>query len=349
MRNNAPMSVALLYDQRMLDHVGAMIHPERPGRLRRILEALQDFPADAVSWQSPGEPDIELLARTHDPRHVEKLLSLRGATTQLDADTPVSPSTIDAAMLATACAAGAVDAVMTGKHPYAFSLGRPPGHHATPNRAMGFCFFNNVAVAAVHARHKYNLDRVMIIDWDVHHGNGTQDIFESSGDVLFLSSHQWPWYPGTGAVDEIGTGPGRGLIANVPFPAGFDDAAVFTAYQCIVAPIITQYAPQLLLISAGFDMHKEDPLGSLELTENGFGALARLMIETTKSIDAKLVFVLEGGYSLRSLGASVRACVDELADLNTTPAITTALDPAAARIIDTLARKHQRIWSNITV
>lgn len=349
LRNNAGMTVAIFYDKRMLDHVAGPIHPERPGRLKRILEALQDLPEGAVTWNQPGEPDVELLAHTHHPRHVEKLLSLRGATTQLDPDTPVSPSTINAALLSTACAVGAVDAVMTGKHPYAFSLGRPPGHHATPNRAMGFCFFNNAGVAAVHAQRKYNLERVMIIDWDVHHGNGTQDIFEASDQVLFLSTHQSPWYPGTGMIDEIGTGAGRGFTVNLPFPAGFDDAAVFSAYKRIVAPVITQFAPQLLVMSAGFDMHKEDPLGALNVTEHGFAALTRLMMTTSANINAKLVFALEGGYSLRSLGASVRAVIDELAGLAVTENITGEIDPAHARLIDTQARKHQRIWSQVAV
>ena len=343
------MSVALMYDRRMLAHAVGPAHPERPARLERILEALHDLPEGAAEWRTPGEPDIDLIARTHAPRYVERLLALRGATAQLDPDTPVGPATIDSALLATACATAAVDAVMTGEHSYAFSLARPPGHHATQNRAMGFCYFNNAAVAAMHAQRKYNLGRIMIVDWDVHHGNGTQDIFEQSDTVLYLSSHQWPWYPGTGAVDEIGAGQGRGYTVNLPIPAGFGDAAVGSMYHRVVAPIARQSSPQLLIVSAGFDMHRDDPLGGIDMTERGFGGLTRLMMDAARQTDAKLVLLLEGGYSLRGLGASVRACIDELISVAITGSLPGEPPAHEALVIDALARKHQRIWSNIIV
>ena len=308
----------------MLLHNPGPTHPERPGRLRTILHDLRSAPIEATSWRSPTPAPRQALDRVHDPDYVSHILSLRGQSADLDPDTPVAPDSVDAALLAAGASINAVDALFEGRRgsavrttPPGFSaavaLVRPPGHHAEHDRAMGFCLFNNIAVAAAHARAKHNLDRVLIVDWDVHHGNGTQHLFESDPSILFISTHQFPFYPGTGAPDEIGTGDARGRTVNLPLPAGCDDADYAALFDLVIAPIADAFAPQLVLVSAGFDAHRGDPLGEMLLTAQGFAYFTSVLQRIAdRHAGARIALFLEGGYHLEHLAASVRACIETL-------------------------------------
>jgi acetoin utilization deacetylase AcuC-like enzyme len=195
-----------------------------------------------------------------------------------------------------------LDEVMAGRVLNGFAFVRPPGHHAERRRAMGFCLFNNVAIGAAYLRRRYKLDRVLIMDWDVHHGNGTQHLFENDPQVLYISTHQFPFYPGTGAVNEVGSAEGEGFTVNLPFPAGFGDAEYVDAFHQVIEPIAEQYRPQFVLISAGFDPHVRDPLAGMTVTEAGFAAMARSLIGVaSKTAAGRCVAVLEGGYDLRAI------------------------------------------------
>jgi acetoin utilization deacetylase AcuC-like enzyme len=228
-------------------------------------------------------------------------------------DTIISPRSLDASTRATGGALNAVDAVMGGQANNAFCIPRPPGHHATPVRGMGFCLFNTVAIAARYAQQKYGVERVLIADWDVHHGNGTQDIFYSDGTVFFFSTHQYPWYPGTGAASESGEGPGQGTTLNCPFPAGSGRKEILGAFHEKLLPAAESFKPGLVLLSAGFDSRIGDPLGNFTLTDTDFADLTMLLREIAdKHAEGRLVSVLEGGYSLGGLAAGVRAHVAAL-------------------------------------
>jgi acetoin utilization deacetylase AcuC-like enzyme len=265
-----------------------------------------------LSRAEPATPHA--LERVHTPAHVERVRSLEGQYGSLDPDTHLSPESVAAAMLAAGAAIEAVDAVCTGRAANAFALVRPPGHHAVANRAMGFCLFNNVAIAAAHARAARDMQRVLVVDWDVHHGNGTEATFYGSKDVLFFSTHQFPFYPGTGDLRACGAGAGEGYTVNVPFAGGANDADYALVFRDLLAPIAEQYQPDLVLVSAGFDAHRSDPLGGMRLTEEGFANLcAEVKAIADKFAGGRLVMVLEGGYDLAGLARSVQACVEVMA------------------------------------
>ncbi|HEU0116960.1 MAG TPA: histone deacetylase [Thermomicrobiales bacterium] len=299
---------ALLRSPRALEHdTGG--HPENPGRIRAIDAEL------ARSGLLAGRPELSFgpaplaaVERVHDPAYVAALreFATRGGG-YLDADTIVRPESFDVALLAAGAGIAAVDAVIDGAARRAFVLMRPPGHHATPRRGMGFCLLNSVAIAAEQARAR-GADRVFILDWDVHHGNGTQDAFWERGDVVFCSLHQWPLYPGTGAADERGAGAGRGATINLPLPPGSGDAAYLAAFAATVLPAIAAARPDLLLISAGFDAHAADPLANMRVTAEGFAALARQAAAAADEVcGGRVVALLEGGYDPEALAASVAA------------------------------------------
>ncbi len=228
-------------------------------------------------------------------------------------DTIISARSLDAASRATGAALNAVDAVFDKKVQNAFCIVRPPGHHATPTKGMGFCIFNSVAIAARYAQRKYGIERVLIADWDVHHGNGTQDIFYTDGSVFFFSTHQHPWYPGTGAPEETGEGRGAGMTMNCPFPAGSGRREILGAFEQMLAPAAKKVKPELVLISAGFDSRIDDPLGNFLLTDADFADLTRVMLQIAdQSAGGRVVSVLEGGYSLTGLAAAVHSHVQTL-------------------------------------
>jgi acetoin utilization deacetylase AcuC-like enzyme len=294
----------IVLDDRMLAHDPGRGHPERPDRLRVLLDRWRDAPGFTRIGARPAT-DAEL-TRVHDPGHVARVASSAGhAHVVFDADTAASAHSYDAARLAAGGLVDLCEAVRAGEAANGFAFVRPPGHHAEHARAMGFCFFNNVAVAAAALR-TAGLGRVCIVDWDLHHGNGTQHLFEEDPSILYVSTHQYGIYPGTGAIAEVGTGAGAGRTLNLPFPAGFGDGEFARAFDEIVLPIARQFAPDFVLVSAGFDCDGRDPLGGLDVTPAGFAMMAtacrRLADETAKG---RLVAVLEGGYDLDAINEGV--------------------------------------------
>jgi acetoin utilization deacetylase AcuC-like enzyme len=253
----------------------------------------------------PAEDRWLLLVHTRNYlNHLKR--SAADAPMFLDADTGISKDSYRAARLATGGVLAAVDRVMDGTIDNAFAAVRPPGHHALPDRAMGFCLLNHVAVAARYVQKKYGLERVMIVDWDVHHGNGTQDIFYTDPSVFYFSTHQWPYYPGTGAASEAGSGEALGTTLNVPLAAGSDDTAIVDAFTRNLLPAAEVFRPEFVFVSAGFDAHRNDPLAGLEVTEAGYRELTQIVIDIAERYaNGRLVSVLEGGYHLNALPRSV--------------------------------------------
>lgn len=306
------MTTLLLKHPSSLQHETPTGHPERADRIRAIEAALavEDF-AGLVREQSPECTDGDIL-RCHPQSHIDMLTAgspLLGMAA-IDSDTIMSPGTLAAARHGVGGAVAAVGAVMAGRVRNAFVATRPPGHHAEQTRAMGFCFFNQAAIAARHAQAVHGIERVAIIDWDVHHGNGTQDIFWDDPTVLYVSTHESPLYPGTGAPSERGE---HGTIVNVPLRAGDGGEAFHDAFEAVVLPRVNGFKPDLIIISAGFDAHYRDPLANLNLTEADFALATReLMDIADKQCGGRIVSVLEGGYDLRGLGGSVAAHVTAL-------------------------------------
>jgi acetoin utilization deacetylase AcuC-like enzyme len=292
-------------------------HPEHAGRVPAIVDDLATAGrlAELIAL-TPAPAPHAALARVHDPAYLEQLAETAGRSTRhLDADTYVTAVSWDAARLAAGASISAVDSVLDGVADVALSLARPPGHHALPDRAMGFCLLNNVAISARHAQAR-GLERVLIVDFDVHHGNGTQAVFWVDDSVLYVSTHQSGIYPGTGAEHEIGDGAGRGYTLNVPLPALAGDTALGHVWDALIAPHIERFQPQLVLASAGFDAHFRDPLAFLQVTGPGYHALAeRLAALADHWADGRLVFVLEGGYDLAALANGVLNVVNALSGL----------------------------------
>jgi acetoin utilization deacetylase AcuC-like enzyme len=294
--------------------------------------------------QSPPV-DRELLTSVHPSAHVDlvQALAARGGG-QIDMDTVASAGSYEAAVHAAGGAARMVELLLAGDASYGFSVHRPPGHHAETARAMGFCLFNNVAVAARCALTAGGLDRVMVVDWDVHHGNGTNDIFHASREVLFVSVHQSPLYPGTGPASDVGSGEGEGYTVNLPVPPGSGDATFASLVRDVVLPLARLYEPQLLLISAGYDAHLEDPLAECRVTDGGYGAMTLLLRDAAAELEIPLGVVLEGGYALGALARSVTITMAVLAGQTSGLALDTAdvgaadVDPLAHHAVERLSR-----------
>ena len=288
----------LVTDPAYLQHLAGPMHPESPGRLRAIHQVLEAAPIAGVERAQPRHATREELLRVHAPGHVDRVLSLAGKEAQLDPDTAMSPGSTEAALLAAGAASQLVLDVLRGEVENGFALVRPPGHHAVAGHAMGFCLFNNVTVAAEAAR-AAGAQRVLVLDWDVHHGNGTQHCFEEDPSVLYISLHQYPYYPGTGSASEIGSGRGRGATLNCPMPAGATDTAYEIAFSDQVLPRLAHFKPDAVLISAGFDAHRDDPLADIQLSTNCYGWMtARVLEIADQYAGGRIVSLLEGGYNL---------------------------------------------------
>ncbi len=306
------MNLGYLYSPIFLEHAEAG-HPESPQRLEAVLQVLEELGLlkRMIALKPQPATDAQLLA-VHSQKHLDKIRAAHEhGGMMLDADTFLGGRSREAAYLAAGAAIGAVDAVMNRQVDATFALVRPPGHHATRDLAMGFCIFNNIAVAAQHALDRYGLERVLIVDFDVHHGNGTQDIFYESPRVMYFSTHRYPFYPGSGHWRDVGIGEGAGTTINVPLPHSIGDKMYARIFDDLLYPAAERYQPQLVLVSAGYDAHWSDPLGALMLlSAGGFGYMSRVLNSLARDFcNGRIAFILEGGYSLEALGHSVAASV----------------------------------------
>jgi acetoin utilization deacetylase AcuC-like enzyme len=332
------MSLILISSDRFAEHQMPPGHPERSERAEVMEVVASRWRARGGEVTAPHVATTEQLARVHTTEYIGSIAETAGRAVALDPDTYTSHESHGVALLAAGAGIDAVELVMNEERSKdrslqsgrgrpsgrpdvnaAFAMVRPPGHHAERSRAMGFCLFNNIAVAAAHARAR-GAARVAIVDYDVHHGNGTQHMFEADPNVLYVSLHQFPFYPGTGAVDEIGTGPGKGFTVNLPLEVGSVDDDYRAAFSEVVLPVLRQYDPDLLLVSAGFDAHERDPLAGMRLTSAAFGAMTMELRKVAEECcEGRMVLMTEGGYDLRALTESLEAAVDSLAMVPESP------------------------------
>ncbi len=343
----AMVKAGYLIDERFRLHITGKSHQESPDRLSYIQRAIDEFGA-TERWQRidarPARLDQLLLV--HRQAHIDRVRrATELAPSFLDMDTPVSSGSFDAALLAAGGVLSCVDAICQSTIDRAFAFIRPPGHHAEPERAMGFCLFNNVALGAAYLRAEHKLERIAIVDFDVHHGNGTQACFYSDPTVLFASTHQYPYYPGTGDFCQIGIREGWGYTLNFPLPAGTGDGVFVPIYSNIIARILDQFQPQFILVSAGFDAYHGDPLGGLAITARGFAAVAAsLLLSAKRCCDGRICFVLEGGYSPTGLQECIKAVMEQMAGEN--PEEIVAVGEPLFDVISRHARdEFGEIWS----
>lgn len=304
------MSLTLVSSRRFVDHVTPVGHPERPERAEVLQAVAASFREQGGDVIEPRPATDEDLLRVHTREHVDAIVATRGKAVMIDEDTFTSPDSDEIARLAAGAVLTGVDRVLDGpKGSRALVLVRPPGHHAEADRAMGFCLYSNIAVGAAYARSR-GCARVAIVDYDVHHGNGTQWIFYEDPTVLFVSSHQFPFYPGTGAASERGRGAGEGFTLNIPLDAGAKDDEIEKQYAEQVIPAVRAFKPDLLMVSAGFDAHELDPLGQLRMTTEGFSRLTKMLLDLADEIcEGRVVLVTEGGYDLGALSQCLTAVI----------------------------------------
>lgn len=306
---------AILRDPLFLDHDPGFDHPESPQRLKVIYEVLDKKEVNNCFVFPDFEPaSHKVIELNHGSNLINRVAETAGKMFDaLDPDTKTSPDSYAAATLAVGALIKGVDLLVEGAVDNGFAFVRPPGHHAEKDRCMGFCLFNNVAVAAKYAISHYGMKRIMIVDWDLHHGNGTQNSFYDSDKVLYVSTHQYPYYPGTGAVAETGKGKGKGYTVNIPLPGHQGDMDYATIFDDIIVPLGKQYKPELILVSCGFDIHKNDPLGSMEVTAAGFSYITRAMVQLAEAVcEGRLLITLEGGYDLNGQRDGAMAVLSEL-------------------------------------
>ena len=337
------LRTGIVLDSRYQEHYTGRTHPERPERITTLLGPIEHLQRSGLKRLPPRLATPKDITLIHDSSHVGRV----AATAQqerfsFDADTPVSAQSYTTALLATGGFLTLIDAVMEREIDNGFALVRPPGHHAERNRPMGFCLFNSAAIGAQYLRERFGLTRVLVMDWDVHHGNGTQHSFYDDSGVLYVSTHQYPYYPGTGALDEVGQGQGEGYTLNLPLSAGCGDAEYQEVFEFVIDPICRQFNPEFVLISAGFDAHVRDPLGGMEVTEAGFGTMARILLRVAQeNAQGRCVALLEGGYDLEGLQKSVLRVIDEMGGEN----LTESVSSYTPRGITSPVRKvHDRYW-----
>jgi acetoin utilization deacetylase AcuC-like enzyme len=307
----------IVKDRRYLDHGSEYMQPESPARLESIYAMLEqpDMEGNFIEIE-PRYADRREIALVHDPDHIDLVAGTAGkAHAYLDPDTETTPESFETARLAIGGLFNAIDEVITGRMDNAFALIRPPGHHARRRDSAGFCLFNNIALGAMHAMNRHSLNRILIVDWDLHHGDGTAQTFYNDNRVLYFSTHQYPAYPGTGAVEEIGRGNGIGYTINVPLRPGAGNAQYVKIYRRLLDPVALAFKPELVLVSAGFDIYAQDPLGGMRVTSRGFAYLTRILMNIADACcQGRLVLTLEGGYHIDGQTASVKAVLKELRD-----------------------------------
>ena len=335
------MSTGLVYDERFLAHRAPYDHPEHPGRLEAIVRHIRSEGLYERCRPVPArEIAPEELARVHTLSHIRAIEETAAEEfRQLDPDTYTCRDSSLAARLAAGGLTDLASAVLRGDLDNGFALLRPPGHHAEADRAMGFCLYNNVAVAARAVQAAGAARRVLIVDWDLHHGNGTQHTFWEDPSVLYFSTHQFPFYPGTGALDEIGAGAGRGFTVNVPWPGGMGDPEYLAAFDRVLLPIARDFAPDLTLVSAGFDAAEGDPLGSMRLSPAGYAAMTSRLLSLSNGC---VVLALEGGYNLDAISRSATACLRVLLGEEATPLDPAEPRPTALRVLEAVIAARER-------
>jgi acetoin utilization deacetylase AcuC-like enzyme len=340
------MRVGLYDHPAFREHDAGPDHPERPARLDAVRRGIREAGLEPrLQLLAPRAATRDELRTVHTTGHIDRLAATDGRTTRFDPDTQAGPHSYAAALLAAGSVVDAVDRVLAGEIDRGFCAVRPPGHHAEADRAMGFCLFNNVALGAARALES-GLRRVAVVDFDVHHGNGTQHIFDDDPRVLYVSSHAYPFYPGTGALDEVGEGKGEGFTVNLPLPGTMGDAEYARIYREIVEPVVRNFDPELVLVSVGFDPHRDDPLAGMAVTERGFAQVAASCLEGVGgAAKGRAVFVLEGGYDLEAIAAStaavMRVLLGETVEIGGDSA--SWIDP----LIDLFRKHHGQYWPSL--
>jgi len=346
-------NTGIVKDEKYIDHRPGAGHPESHHRLEVIYAMLEGSDMKGKFKEVPvRRAEKNELTLVHLPGYVDMVASTAGKDfTRLDLDTTTSAGSYEAALLAAGGFCQAISMVVSGELDNAFALVRPPGHHAEADRGMGFCLFNNVAVGARYAQEALNLKRILIIDWDLHHGNGTQHSFEQDPSILYFSTHQYPYYPGTGGYNEVGMGKGEGFTVNVPLSMGYGDGEYAGIFEKVLKPVALEFDPDLILVSAGFDIHGNDPLGGMRVTPEGFAALTSAIMNIADSCcDGRVVITLEGGYDLNGLRESVKAVLKELAGLSDTDheQIASRADQGALnQAVNPVIRIHSQYWKNL--
>ncbi len=340
------LKTAVVADRRYLKHFAGRAHPERPQRAEVLIEMAESLKRPGLELLAPRDATLDEIGLCHSTAYVKMVA--RTATVDrydFDHDTHTSRDSYATAILAVGGVLRAVEAVLEGGADNAFAIVRPPGHHALPGRAMGFCLFNNVAIAAACLVRQKGLRRVMIVDWDVHHGNGTQEMFYEAPEVLYVSTHQFPHYPGTGSLHEIGAGAGEGYTVNLPMPANCGDGEYLRIFDELILPIGRKFKPEFILVSAGFDGHFRDPLASMRLSEDGFVAMARrVKLLAAECAGGKMVAALEGGYDLQALANSARAVIEEFGRDADEPIRRGKGGDAVMPIVERIAQNLGRFW-----
>lgn len=343
----------IVKDKRYMDHDMGPYHPESPDRLRAVYEMLEDSDMKGNFSEVPVRPaGREELLLVHSATYIDLLASTAGKdSTYLDPDTQTSAGSYNAALLAAGGLCEAVASVNSGELKNAFALVRPPGHHAEKSRAMGFCLLNNVAIGARFAQEHLYVNRVLILDWDLHHGNGTQHSFENNPSILYISTHQYPYYPGSGSHREVGTGRGEGYTVNVPLSTGYGDGEFAAVFEEVFKPVSLAFKPEFILVSAGFDTYAGDPLGGMRVSPEGFAGLTRTVMDIAESCcGGKVVVTLEGGYNLQGLRDSIKAVLKELADISRTD-MTALLSRADRGMVDSAVEPvkavHRKYWKDL--
>lgn len=342
---------AIFKDNLFLEHEPGFGHPESPDRLAVIYEQLND-PEIAKNFIFPvfDPASTAIIEFNHTPEYVARVAATSGLTfDSLDPDTNTSPKSFDAACLAVGAVIKGTQMIMANEINNCFALVRPPGHHAETDRSMGFCLFNNIAVAARFAIEELGLERILIVDWDLHHGNGTQHSFYETDQVLYFSSHQYPYFPGTGGIHETGSGKGEGYTINVPLRGGQDDKAFAAIYRELLVPIAGEYKPQLIMVSAGYDIYNGDPLGLMAVSPSGFGFLTKLLVNLAEELcGGRLLLTLEGGYNLQGLKDGVLSTLNGLAgieDGQNTEIDTQGKSPATSLAIEEVRAVAKKYWT----
>jgi len=335
---------AVVIDQEYLKHFPGPSHPERPDRIKVLLDLAASLDRSGFQLLPPRPATRGELETCHSAEHIALIeAASRSNRYALDGDTITSRDSFAVGVLAAGGFLQLLDAIAAGDFANGFALVRPPGHHARPEQAMGFCLFNTVAVGARHLLDAHHARRVLIVDWDVHHGNGTQEIFYSDPSVLFISTHQYPYYPGTGSLRETGVGAGEGYTINVPLPAGCGDGEYLGVFRDVIFPAAKKFQPDWILVSAGFDAHRRDPLGGMNVSEAGFAAMARAVLRLAEQFSQnRIAFLLEGGYDLTALRDSVATVINEMRGASGVDALAGASAERIQPLIDAILGAREK-------